>query len=232
MAGWWEGAAWVDDPAAKRQKVEGAWGWISEPDRADIVQWVGCTPVGDCVPGTPIVPVKTPFEGRLADQAHKDGLITDDDWFSKDDLLKLAEEKGTPIGLVVDLVNTEKYYAGFEEEDSGIEYKKFRIPGRCVPPRKQMEEIFDFIDDFVERKPGDFVAVHCTHGLNRTGFLVALYLMTRGHIPQGLKAVKCFEKARGNTWDGLPIKMDKMYLVEALKQLETQGYYDEGYHES
>eukprot|EP00415_Alexandrium_ostenfeldii_P000668 UN0668 len=80
-----------------------------------------------------------------------------------------------------------------------------------------MEEVFDMIDDFVARKPDKYVAVHCTHGINRTGFLVAMYLMTRGSVPRCRKAVATFEKARG-------IKMDKIYLLEALLDLQEGQY--------
>eukprot|EP00927_Polykrikos_kofoidii_P077726 TRINITY_DN74643_c0_g1_i1.p1 TRINITY_DN74643_c0_g1~~TRINITY_DN74643_c0_g1_i1.p1 ORF type:complete len:243 (-),score=33.47 TRINITY_DN74643_c0_g1_i1:99-827(-) len=191
---------------------------IGEQDHADIVQWVGCTRVGQCVPGTCIVPVKTPFEGSLADRAYAEGLISDEDWFSRDDLLRIAKEQGTPLGLVIDLVNTEKYYSGFPHSRSKIEYKKVRIPGRTIPEYSSLEEIFDLIDDFVSRRPDKYVAVHCTHGINRTGFVVAAYLMMRGNIPKCVKAVKAFEKARGT-------KIDKCYLLDALMRLEETGTY-------
>eukprot|EP00931_Biecheleriopsis_adriatica_P050808 TRINITY_DN29446_c0_g1_i2.p1 TRINITY_DN29446_c0_g1~~TRINITY_DN29446_c0_g1_i2.p1 ORF type:complete len:242 (+),score=52.19 TRINITY_DN29446_c0_g1_i2:62-787(+) len=149
-----------------------SWSQVSSGDRADIQQWLECSRVGSLVPGTPIVPCKTPFEGSLANRALEAGLIKDDDRFGKEDLCRICEERGTPVGLVIDLVNTAKYYTGFDESD-GIEYQKIRIPGRTVPARGVIEEIFDIIDDFVKRRPGEYVAMHCTHGINRTGFLVA-----------------------------------------------------------
>jgi len=142
-------------------------------------------------------------------------LQTSTDWFGKDELIRAAKEQGTPLGMVLDLVNTTKYYTGFSDDE--IEYYKFAIPGRTVPKRDFIERIMDTIDDFVQRKPGEYVAVHCTHGVNRTGFLVSAYLMTRAHLPQCKKAVKCFEEARG-------CKMDKVYLIEALQQLEAGLY--------
>jgi len=190
---------------------------INERDRADIEQWRGCTSIGESVAGLPIVPCKTPFEGPLAERAYAEGLIEDSDWFGKEDLLRISTEQGTPVGLVVDLVNTEKYYTGFSEQEDGVEYQKFWIPGRTVPERTVIEEIFDLVDDFVTRRPGEYVAVHCTHGVNRTGFLVAAYLMTRAHLPECKKAVKAFERARGT-------KMDKLYLIEALQRLEAGEY--------
>lgn len=41
------------------------------------------------------------------------------------------------------------------------------------------------------------VGVHCTHGINRTGYMVCRYLMhTLGIAPQ--EAINRFEKARGH----------------------------------
>eukprot|EP00435_Cladocopium_sp_Y103_P065941 s800_g28.t1 len=65
--------------------------------------------------------------------------------------------------------------------------------------------------------PDLYVGLHCTHGLNRTGFVVAAYLMTRRDVGHWKDAVAVFEKARGG-------KMDKAYLFEALQQLEEGKY--------
>mmetsp|Transcript_108515 Transcript_108515/g.231734 ORF Transcript_108515/g.231734 Transcript_108515/m.231734 type:complete len:280 (+) Transcript_108515:68-907(+) len=217
----WDSAGSWDSPShasASSGWSSGAWDYdaIRAGDRADIEQWQGCTPLGSCVRGTRIVPCKTPFEGELANRAHAKGLIQDDDWFGKKELIELCEAQSTPIGLVIDMVNTEKYYSGFTQAD-GIEYRKVRIPGRTIPERTVIEEVFDLIDDFLSRRPGEYVAVHCTHGINRTGFLVAAYLMTRAKVPGCQKAVARFEKARGH-------KMDKEYLLEALMWLEEGTY--------
>lgn len=209
-------SSWSDDSAPSQRPSQ--WqGGVGATDRADIRQWRECSRIGNNVPGTPIVPCKTPFEGPLANRAWEAGLMADEDWFGKDDLLRLCAEQGTPIGLVVDLVNTRKYYAGFSEEMDGVEYQKIQIPGRTVPERSVIEEVFDLIDAFVARRPGEYVAMHCTHGINRTGFLVSAYLMTRAHLKQRSRAVAAFEKARGS-------KMDKEYLLEALRELEEGTY--------
>lgn len=189
---------------------------ISGQDRADIQQWRECTCVGAVVPGTSIIPCKTPFEGPLAESALSHGFIEEAEGFTKKDLIAQCADRGTPVGLVIDLVNTLKYYTGFTEED-GIEYRKVKIPGRQVPPRHVIEEVLDMVDDFVNRRPTEYVAIHCTHGVNRTGFIVCVYLMTRAHLPTRVKAVEAFEKARGT-------KMDKEYLIEALDRLEQGDY--------
>ncbi|CAJ1366321.1 unnamed protein product [Effrenium voratum] len=207
---WTSGSSWRSDGSQWEDRG------ISSGDRKDIEQWLECSRVGDNLPGTPLIPCKTPFEGSLARWAYNQGLLPEDQWFGKEDLLHICEEKGTPVGLVIDLVNTSKYYRGFSEFD-GVEYQKVSIPGRQVPDREVVEEIFDTIDDFTFRKPELYVAVHCTHGVNRTGFLLAAYLMTRCDVPGWRDAVEVFETARGS-------KIDKAYLLEALKRLEEGKY--------
>lgn len=221
---WTSNSSWSDDGNGSSWKSSSWWnsrswwsqGAIQPGDRDDIKQWLECTRVGRNVPGTPIVPCKTPFEGRLADRAHECGMLQDEDWFGKEDLLRICRDQGTPVGLVIDLVNTYKYYNGFVESDN-VEYRKVKIAGRTVPSRDIIEEVFDIIDDFVSRRPDKFVALHCTHGVNRTGFLVAAYLMTRAHLPLCKQAVAAFEKARG-------FKIDKTYLLEALMHLQEGKY--------
>lgn len=220
----WTGMAWTASPrngyggsspsSRSGGTSPGSRSWINEQDTADIIQWQECTKVGTPLPGTSIIPVKTPFEGALQEKAMAAGLITEEDAFTKADLLEMCEENGYPVGAVIDLVNTTKYYKGFSDEE-GIEYHKVPIPGRTVPSIKDVKTIFGIIDEYVKRNPDYYVAIHCTHGVNRTGFFCAAYMLTR--TPQGRKmssqqAVAAFEKARGTP-------MDKVYLVDTLKDI-------------
>ncbi|CAK9063344.1 Putative tyrosine-protein phosphatase 1 (Protein-tyrosine phosphatase 1), partial [Durusdinium trenchii] len=218
LARWGSNSSWRSAQSDGSRSEWSSWnnGGISQHDEDDIKQWLECSNVGDNVPETPIVPCKTPFEGWLADCAYQNGMLEDHQWFGKQELLQSCDEQGTPLGLVIDLVNTSKYYSGFQSCD-GVEYHKVKIPGRCVPERDTLEEVFDIIDEFSERKPDLYVAIHCTHGLNRTGFLIAAYLMTRRSTPHWRDAVAVFEKARGG-------RIDKAYLLEALQQLEEGQY--------
>lgn len=189
---------------------------IGEQDRADIVQWQGCSKVGTPIPGTFVVPVKTPFEGPLQQRALKEGLITKEDHFPKIELLRTLAANGTPAGLVIDLVNTDKYYKGYTP-DFKVEYKKVPIPGRSVPSPKDVVKVCDLIDEYVKRRPSKkhHVVVHCTHGMNRTGFFCAAYLLLRTEAGKKMgarEAVDIFEKARG-------AKMEKDYLIQTLGKI-------------
>merc|ERR1719491_2166483 len=128
----------------------------------------------------------------------------------------MCKENGTPIGLVIDLVNTTKYYKGFRE-DEGVEYQKVAIPGRTVPSIQDVKRVFGIIEDYKKRRPNPklHVAMHCTHGVNRTGFFATAYMLTRtpaGREMTSKQAVAVFEKARR-------VQMDKEYLIDALKDI-------------
>lgn len=214
LSRWSSNSSWSS--AGESPSTWNSWRGMSWKDKEDIDIWLQCSNLGENVPETVIVPCKTPFEGRLADSAYETGILEDHKWFGKQELLERCREQGTPLGLVIDLVNTRKYYSGFNLDD-GVEYLKIQIPGREVPPRDVVEEVFNHIDDFTERRPDLYVGLHCTHGLNRTGFVVAAYLMTRRDVAHWKDAVAVFEKARGG-------KMDKAYLFEALQQLQEGKY--------
>jgi protein-tyrosine phosphatase len=50
----------------------------------------------------------------------------------------------------------------------------------------------------IHRHPERLVAVHCTHGVNRTGFFVATYLVEK--VGMGIKeALEAFGSARGTS---------------------------------
>nr|XP_026498669.1 RNA/RNP complex-1-interacting phosphatase [Vanessa tameamea] len=54
----------------------------------------------------------------------------------------------------------------------------------------------DTVDEFLKINGDWLIGVHCTHGLNRTGYMVCRYLRDRVGIP-AKDAIKSFEIARG-----------------------------------
>ncbi|CAB3995497.1 mRNA-capping enzyme [Paramuricea clavata] len=82
------------------------------------------------------------------------------------------------LGLVIDLTNTDRFYDKNELEEAGIQYMKLNCKGRGEAPTE--EQAFDFIracSKFWNDYPGKIIGVHCTHGFNRTGFLIISYLV-------------------------------------------------------
>jgi protein-tyrosine phosphatase len=98
--------------------------------------------------------------------------------------------------LVIDLTNTDRYYDRQELYDVDIDYIKTKMPGHGqIPKRGQMSNLAEKINRFITEHPEKQVAIHCTHGFNRTGFLVCAYLkLFRGYsVPM---AVAAFAKVR------------------------------------
>ncbi|KAJ8525591.1 hypothetical protein ON010_g15523 [Phytophthora cinnamomi] len=116
--------------------------------------------------------------------------------------------------MIIDLTNTFKYYNGYEEfEDSGVHYVKLRIEGFNGPPAaKDVAKFMEIVDEFVEKEPEGAIAVHCTHGLNRTGYLIVNYLVERMDLTV-TQALEAFKVARP------PGLIKHMYVEELYQRL-------------
>ncbi|XP_026319020.1 mRNA-capping enzyme isoform X2 [Hyposmocoma kahamanoa] len=110
--------------------------------------------------------------------------------------IKTLLKKIPKLGAVIDLTNTSRYYDPRELQAAGILHKKILMPGRIIPPEKKVQEFMDTMDEFLGKDCEFLVGVHCTHGLNRTGYMVCRYMRDRLNI-LAKDAVKKFEKARG-----------------------------------
>jgi len=60
--------------------------------------------------------------------------------------------------------------------------------------------------------PDACVVVHCTHGVNRTGYFIVRYLLDTHQVLTLANAIAMFETARGCT-------VDKDYLLKELSVL-------------
>jgi len=105
--------------------------------------------------------------------------LTKDTSFTPIDAAQIAQEKfGRRIGLWIDLTFTDKYYHGQQVEKMGITYRKIKCEGGGEHmSRSSVNEFNKLCDDFLEKTPDGLIAVHCTHGYNRTGFLICGFLV-------------------------------------------------------
>jgi mRNA-capping enzyme len=81
----------------------------------------------------------------------------------------------------VDLTNTSRYYSSSEvSRRDGTKYVKMAMEGRgrTLPP-SEINKFVDMCDDVNAGDEGAIVGVHCTHGFNRTGYLICTYLILR-----------------------------------------------------
>lgn len=80
------------------------------------------------------------------------------------------------------MTNTDRYYSSKAVKDAGIEYKKLKLSGHgSVPSESQVKQFFAIVEDFYKdrRQTLDCVGVHCTHGFNRTGYLIIAFMVEK-----------------------------------------------------
>lgn len=153
------------------------------PDR-----WLSYKPMGELIPGTRFICFKVPLKQTLCDG------LQDNERFTPEMLM----EQCPKLGLVVDLTNTRRYYNGEVFMSRGIRYKKIHCPGHVIPAGRILKEFFSTVDAFLNEsdEQDKLVGVHCTHGLNRTGYFICRYLNLRMGF-EAKDAISAFEKARG-----------------------------------
>mmetsp|Transcript_20355 Transcript_20355/g.47576 ORF Transcript_20355/g.47576 Transcript_20355/m.47576 type:complete len:387 (+) Transcript_20355:14-1174(+) len=142
--------------------------------------WLEGEPFGALIPGTRLVPLKAPLHSRFADLAPLSKQHTCESF------LRQQEKLGRKIGLVVDLTQDwGGYYDGKAElGPRNVEYCHFAMEGhKGAPPDSVVADFAKVVDSFLEKEPSGYVAVHCAHGLNRTGFMISQYLVKHKGLP-------------------------------------------------
>jgi protein-tyrosine phosphatase len=155
---------------------------------------------GNIVPNTKFIPIKAPLSPY--------GFQTPFN-FDLKKFVQHQKELGIEIGLLVDLTNTDRYY-NVLDLPHGLQYFKLRTKGHDEAPAEQECESFNScVNDFLQRQPDKHIIVHCTHGLNRTGFMIVNWICkhTNTQVDDGITS---FNTAR---YPGMysPILLDALY---------------------
>ncbi|XP_058050012.1 RNA/RNP complex-1-interacting phosphatase [Ahaetulla prasina] len=176
------------------------------PDR-----WTDYLPLGKRMSGTRFiafkVPLKKSFEWRLAP----------DERFSPLDLITQVKEQKEELGLIIDLTYTTRYYEPMELPET-LQYCKILTVGHKVPNNDIVSKFKSAVKKFLrENQHNDkLIGVHCTHGLNRTGYLVCRYLIdVEGMDPN--MAIELFNRCRGHSIER------KNYISALQKTSETRN---------
>eukprot|EP01006_Ploeotia_vitrea_P034750 TRINITY_DN65798_c5_g1_i2.p1 TRINITY_DN65798_c5_g1~~TRINITY_DN65798_c5_g1_i2.p1 ORF type:complete len:244 (+),score=9.63 TRINITY_DN65798_c5_g1_i2:21-752(+) len=128
--------------------------------------WQHCGTIGKPVADTRIVPLKTFFNGPGSEWTVEKHLL---DWNASTEF---------PICAIVDLTNTSRYYDVSELSRNNIQHHKLSLPGHDVAPTKHaVQHFISVVNPILRDNPQASVGVHCTHGYNRTGFLIVSYLV-------------------------------------------------------
>uniref|UniRef100_A0AC35GH24 Tyrosine specific protein phosphatases domain-containing protein n=1 Tax=Panagrolaimus sp. PS1159 TaxID=55785 RepID=A0AC35GH24_9BILA len=124
---------------------------------------------------------------------------------------RYVEQSGKKLGLVFDLTATTRYYEASEWSKYGVKYEKIFCQGHNIHQQANVVEKFiSIVDRYFESHKDEkyIVGVHCTHGINRTGFLICRYLMARKGW-DAAKAIASFEASRG-------IKIERSEYINSL----------------
>lgn len=137
-------------------------------------RWLYCPRKSDTIIAEKFLAFKTPLKAEFSSQMTKDCIFMPDMLFGYCKMLKLK------LGLWIDLTNTKRFYDRSVVEAQGAQYVKLQCRGHGETPSPEQTQAFiEIVDNFINERPFDIIAVHCTHGFNRTGFLIASYLVER-----------------------------------------------------
>uniref|UniRef100_A0A8R1I099 mRNA-capping enzyme n=1 Tax=Caenorhabditis japonica TaxID=281687 RepID=A0A8R1I099_CAEJA len=144
------------------------------PDKAKLGlpdRWLHCPKTGTLVNNL-FFPFKTPLCAMYDPQIQERRLQ-----FHPADVFNHPLLQGRKLGLWIDLSNTDRYYFREEVTEQDCIYRKMAMVGRgCSPTEEETNIFLKLVKDFRMQHPDRVVGVHCTHGFNRTGFLIAAYL--------------------------------------------------------
>uniref|UniRef100_A0A4W6EIA2 mRNA-capping enzyme n=1 Tax=Lates calcarifer TaxID=8187 RepID=A0A4W6EIA2_LATCA len=136
-------------------------------------RWRNCPRRGQPVAGK-FLPMKTMLGPRYDDQ------VAEENRFHPSMLSNYLKSLKVKMGLLVDLTNTTRFYDRNDIEKEGIKYVKLQCKGHGECPSKETTTMFiRLCEHFMEKNPTELIGVHCTHGFNRTGFLICAYLVER-----------------------------------------------------
>ena len=148
-------------------------------------RWVMCPRIGDMVAHTQFVALKTPL-GRIYDPyLHPHHQFTP----------AMAVEQRNVTNIIC-LANTEKRYDATDREVNGkvISWDWIKC-GQQAPTDERYREFEKTVKRILKENPSAVIGVHCTHGFNRTGFMIVRFLVETQKMDV-IEALDLFKKAR------------------------------------
>ena len=111
--------------------------------------------VGNTVEGTIFVPCKVPISRKI--------------WS-----VNALKNRRPDVKFIIDMAGTE-YYSPAECRAAGITHRKILMQPdrRGIPDEVHVKKFFQAVEEAeAVLEEGELVAVHCTRGLNRTGYMI------------------------------------------------------------
>lgn len=152
-------------------------------------RWLNCPRKG-LVIAEKFLPFKTPLSDAYNDEVPLANR------FSPNMLISSLKNYKVKMGFWIDLTNTTRFYDKDNVEKADIKYLKLQCRGHGECPSEDQTQTFIRVcHNFISKNPLDIIGVHCTHGFNRTGFLIVSYLVEIFHWSIEA-AIDEFSKAR------------------------------------
>ncbi|XP_076029052.1 uncharacterized protein LOC143017897 isoform X1 [Oratosquilla oratoria] len=188
----------------------------SVPDR-----WEEYSNMGRQIPGTRFIAFKVPLRESILCNMEAGIRVSD---FTP----RTLRDHCTRLGLVLDLTNTDRYYDPEEFRRNGIEHVKLKTEGHIIPKTESFKMFSRAVEKFLEKNKENnkLIGVHCTHGLNRTGYMVCRFMIQKLKIAPD-QAIADFNSARGH------VQERENYLAD-LRQAPWihDNYYSEDENEN
>ncbi|CAL1536501.1 unnamed protein product [Lymnaea stagnalis] len=183
------------------------------PDR-----WEQYCPLGKVIPGTSFIAFKVPLKETLL------GQIEEKDRFSPKRLVQTLESEGLKLGGIIDLTYTLRYYDKAEFENLSIKHEKVFTPGHEVPNYDVFHNLSAGENNSMHtcQPKRLLIGVHCTHGVNRTGYLICRYMIEEMDMEPDT-AITLFNEARGHDLER------ENYLDDLRKRKKGESTYDPNY---
>lgn len=157
------------------------------PDR-----WLDYKAVGKRLHGTRFIAFKVPLKQSLNHQLPCANV------FGPWELLDTLNKENQELGLIIDLTFTTRYY-NLQDVPESLLFVKIFTAGHEVPRDETILSFKRAVRRFLRDNADNdkLIGVHCTHGLNRTGYLICRYLIdVDGMDPK--EAVELFNSSRGH----------------------------------
>ncbi|CAB3231409.1 unnamed protein product [Arctia plantaginis] len=135
-------------------------------------RWLRCPRKANGLVADKFLAFKTPLGPQFNEQ------VPEENRFTPAMLMAYTKSMKIKLGLWIDLTNTSRFYDKKMVEEAGCKYVKMQCRGHGeTPSPEQTREFIAVVTKFVTQKPLEMIGVHCTHGFNRTGFLLVSYMV-------------------------------------------------------
>ncbi|XP_030375410.1 RNA/RNP complex-1-interacting phosphatase homolog [Scaptodrosophila lebanonensis] len=170
------------------------------------VRWLDYSPIGERIFGTRFIAFKVPLLPEVNNLVREEQLRLDPEMLVK---------RVPNLGLIIDLTNTNRYYNGEDFKKHNVEHKKLMIPGKQTPSPTLAKTFRNYVKEFLNNnKDNDkLIGVHCTHGVNRTGYLICYFMVTELRMSP-TEAMQKFAAARGH-------QIERINYTDALQKLSS-----------